>query len=139
MPRGANCRVGCIFQFLPTQGSILPFFFPERECIGNYPSDSWGVMTVYIFHTLPLYKRECILPKNLDIWDQKSTFCIVIAIFVNRAYHQYARGYKFIFQDSPMFLAVSGLCHFAIISTLNSRQLSTKLGETVRVALSYTL
>ena len=35
-PRGANCRRGRNFQFIPTRGSVLPFFFPERECIGNY-------------------------------------------------------------------------------------------------------
>ena len=28
------------------------------------------------------------LPKNLDIWGKKSIFCMVIAIFVNRAYYQ---------------------------------------------------
>ena len=45
---------GRIFQFIPTQ-----CFFPEQECIGNYPSNSRGVKTVCKFNTLPLYKKEC--------------------------------------------------------------------------------
>ena len=56
---------------------------------------------------------------------------MVIAIFVDRAYHQNAQGYSFpirttpkkisvselgfIFWSSPLFLAVSGHSHFAII------------------------
>ena len=32
------------------------------------------------------------LPKNLDIWGQKSIFCFGISIFVNKAYHQYTPG-----------------------------------------------
>ena len=32
---------------------------------------------------------------------------------------------------SPLFLAISGLCHFAIITTLNFGPWTTKLGETV--------
>ena len=47
-----------VFQFILTRGSVLPFFFPERECFGNYPSNSRGVLTVYKFNTLPLYKKE---------------------------------------------------------------------------------
>ena len=73
---------------------------------------------------------------------------MVIAIFVNRAYHQYAWGYNFpirttpkkisvtelgiIFQGSPLFLALLGLCRFISISTLNFGPFSTKLGGTVR-------
>ena len=74
-------------------------------------------------------------PKNFDIWGQKSFFCMVIAIFVNWAYHQYARGYNFpiqttpkrisisklwvVFRGTPLFLAVSGHSDFTIIvSTL---------------------
>ena len=34
-PKGANCPGGCIFQFIPTRGSVLPFFFSEWECIGK--------------------------------------------------------------------------------------------------------
>ena len=37
-----------------------------------------------------------------------------------------------IFQDSPLFLAVLGLCRFISISTLNFGPFSTKLGGTVR-------
>ena len=73
---------------------------------------------------------------------------MVIAIFVNRAYHKYTRGYNFpiritpkkisiselgvIFRGSPLFLAVLGLCHDRGISTLNFGPISTKLGGTVR-------
>ena len=73
---------------------------------------------------------------------------MVIAIFVNRAYHQYAKGYNFpirttpkkisiselgvIFQGSPLFLALLGLCWFKSITTLNFEPFSTKLGGTVR-------
>ena len=76
---------------------------------------------------------------------------MVIAIFVNRAYHQYARDYNFpiwtipkkisvselwvIFWGSPLFLAVLGLCGIIGISTLNFGPFSTKLGETVRAGL----
>ena len=35
-PRGANCIRGRIFQLILTRVSVLTFFFPERECIGNY-------------------------------------------------------------------------------------------------------
>ena len=36
-----------------------------------------------------------------------------------------------ILRGSPRFLAISGLCHFAIITTLNFGPWTTKLGETV--------
>ena len=87
-------------------------------------------------------------PQNLDIWGQKSIFCFDIAIFVNRAYHQNTWGYKFSIQTTPKkfsvselwviflgslrFLAISGLWHFASISTSNFGQWSTKLGGTAR-------
>ena len=92
-------------------------------------------------------KNVLFLPKNLDIWGKKSIFCMVMAIFVNRAYHKYARGYNFpiqtnpkkisvseqglIFQGSPLFLAVLGLCRIISISTLNFGPFLTKLGGTV--------
>ena len=74
---------------------------------------------------------------------------MVIAIFVNWAYHQNARGYSFpiqttpkkislselwvIFQGTPLFLAVLGHSHITIIiSTLNFGPSSTKLGGTVQ-------
>ena len=56
--RCANWRGGRFFQIIPTRGSVLPFFFPERKCLGNYPSNSRGVLTVYKFNTLPLFKKE---------------------------------------------------------------------------------
>ena len=93
-------------------------------------------------------KNVLFWPKNLDIWGKKSIFCMVIAIFVNRAYHKYTRGYNFpirttqkkisiselgvIFRGSPLFLALLGLCHDRGISTLNFGPFSTKLGGTLR-------
>ena len=60
-------------------------------------------------------------PKNLDSLGEKSIFCMVIVIFVSRAYYRYAQGYNFliqttlkeisvfelwvIFWSSPLFLA----------------------------------
>ena len=62
------------------------------------------------------------LPQNLDIWGQKSIFCLVIAIFVDGTNDHYTRGYNFpigttpkknsvselgvIFWGSPLFLAI---------------------------------
>ena len=40
-------------------------------------------------------------PKKLDIWGQKSIFCIVIAIFVNGANNHYTRGYNFPIGTTP--------------------------------------
>ena len=66
---------------------------------------------------------------------QKSIFCFGTTIFVTRAYHQYIQGYNFpvwttlkknsvselwvSFRGSPRFFAIFGLCHLAIIRTLN--------------------
>ena len=77
-----------------------------------------------------------------------SIFCFGITIFVNRAYHQYTRGYNFpiqttppknsvsklgvIFWGSPLFLAVFGHSHFRGATTLNFGPISTKLGGIVR-------
>ena len=73
---------------------------------------------------------------------------MVIANFVNGAYHKYTWGYNFpirttpkknsisklgvIFRGSPPFLALSGHSHVRGISTLNIGPFSTKLGGTVR-------
>ena len=72
---------------------------------------------------------------------------MVIAIYVNRAYHKYARGYNFpiqttpkkisiselgvIFRGSPLFLAVFGHSHVRGISILNFGPFSTKLDGTI--------
>ena len=66
-------------------------------------------------------------PQNLDIWGQKSIFCLVIAIFVDGTNDHYTRGSNFpigttpkkfsvselgvIFWGSPLFLAVFGHSH----------------------------
>ena len=36
----------------------MPLFFPERECIGNYPSNSRGVLTIYSIHSCSIKKNE---------------------------------------------------------------------------------
>ena len=60
-PLGANCLRGHIFQFIPTRGSVLPFFFPERECIGNYPLNSRGCIDS--IHINSIHSRS--LKKNV--------------------------------------------------------------------------
>ena len=73
---------------------------------------------------------------------------MVIAIFVNRAYHKYTQGYNFpiqtppkkisvseqwvIFWGSPLFLAIWGHSPITSISTLNFGPFSMKLVGTVR-------
>ena len=70
---------------------------------------------------------------------------MVIAIFVNLAYHQHAWGYNFpiqttpkkisisevwvIFQGSPLLLALLGLCQFINIGTPN---IGLQLGGNIR-------
>ena len=41
------------------------------------------------------------LPQNLDIWGQKSIFCLVIAIFVDGTNDHYTRGYNFPIGSTP--------------------------------------
>ena len=88
------------------------------------------------------------LSQNLDIWGQKSIFCLVIAIFVDGTNDHYTRGSNFpigttpkkfsvselgvIFWGSPLFLAVFGHSHFRGATTLNFGPISTKLGGIVR-------
>ena len=67
-------EVGRIFQFIPTRGSVLPFFFPERECIGYYTPGSWVELTVYKFNTLPLYKKEWVVHSRRPISQGPYTF-----------------------------------------------------------------
>ena len=78
----------------------------------------------------------------------KGNVFLLIAIFVNTAYHQYTRGYNFpiwttpkkisvfelgvIFWGSPLFLAVFGHSHVRGATTLNFGPISTKLGGIVR-------
>ena len=54
-------------------------------------------------------KNVLFWPQNLDIWGQKSIFCIVIAIFVNGANDHYTRGYNFPIQNTPKKKSVSEL------------------------------
>ena len=94
----------------------------------NWPLEKCAILTP---------KLGCLGPKvNFLFWN-----------FVNRAYHWYTWGYNFLirttpknfcfrgmvyFRGSPWFLAISGLCHFSILSTLDFGLWSTKLGGTVR-------
>ena len=87
-------------------------------------------------------------PKSLDIWGQKSIFCLVIAIFVDGTNDHYTRGYNFpigttpkkfsvselgvIFWGSPLFLAVFGHWRVRRATTLSFGPISTKLGGIIR-------
>ena len=87
-------------------------------------------------------------PKILDIWGQKSIFCLVIAIFVDGANDHYTQGSNFpigttpkkisvsglgvIFWGSPLFLAVFGHWRVRRATTLSFGPISTKLGGIVR-------
>ena len=64
------------FQFILTRGSVLSFFFPERECIGNHPSNSQGVLTVYKFNTLPLKKNSYSLLYMTTVFRYKTFVCL---------------------------------------------------------------
>ena len=48
-------------------------------------------------------------PQNLDIWGQKSIFCLVIAIFVDGANDHYTRGSNFPIGTTPKKFSVSEL------------------------------
>ena len=48
-------------------------------------------------------------PQNLDIWGQKSIFCLVIAIFVDGANDHYTRGSNFHIGTTPKKISVSEL------------------------------
>ena len=78
-----------------------------------------------------------------------SIFCFGIAIFVNRAYHQYIRGYNFPIQIIPQKYSVSEVWvifwpirsstkSLLYVSTLNFGPWSTKLGGTVRAIKNIT-
>merc|ERR1711902_349698 len=72
-------------------------------------------------------KDVLFLPQNLDIWGQKSIFCLMIAIFVDGTNDHYTRGSNFpigttpkkfsvselgvILWGSPLFLAIFGHSH----------------------------
>ena len=48
------------------------------------------------------------LPQNLDIWGQKSIFCLVIAIFVDGANKEVKRGEKLltVLREIPLTFSV---------------------------------
>merc|ERR1712012_1234972 len=48
-------------------------------------------------------------PQNLDIWGQKSIFCLEIAIFVDGTNDHYTRGYNFPIRTTPQKFSVSEL------------------------------
>ena len=49
-------------------------------------------------------------PQNLDIWGQKSIFCLVIAIFVDGTNDHFTRGYNFPSRTTPKKISVSLTC-----------------------------
>ena len=104
---------------------------PIRHLFRVENIDRWG-------SDRSLGKKCALTPKYLEILGQKSIFHFVIAIFVNRAYQQYTRGYKF-----PTGTTLKKIDHFgpvpiAIIITLNFGLCSTKLGGTVQATKKIT-
>ena len=124
-----------------------PHFEPDRSRLSNAPDIIACLTLSYIKEIIPqeeisenesnqcqngqqkpkeIFRNAVSLaqfwPQNLGTWGQKSNFGFGIAIFVNRAYHQYSRGNIFpirttpknffvsklwvIFWGSPLFLAV---------------------------------
>ena len=47
--RAEGCKLpkGVYFPIHPDSRQRIAIFIPERECIGNYPSNSRGLLTVY--------------------------------------------------------------------------------------------
>ena len=104
-------------------GQGLKLLVPSYQESNETPFSCWKHWSMRL-QLAARGKNVLFLPKNLDIWGKKSFFCMVIVIFVNRAYHKYTRGYNFlirttpkkisiseqwvIFRGSPLFLAVSG-------------------------------
>ena len=120
---------------MPVLGQIWPFLGPKSNFLGagskNFDTLISGFQwdTFFVSKTLigeaPLGlqgKNVLFWPQNLDIWGQKSIFCLVIAIFVDGTNDHYTRGSNFpigttpkkfsvselgvIFWGSPLFLAV---------------------------------
>ena len=60
-PRGPRAEGGVFSKSSQLEAVYCHSFFPERKCIGNYTSNSRGVLTVYKFNTLPLTRS---LKKN---------------------------------------------------------------------------
>ena len=60
LPRGA---------YFPIHPDSRSFFFPERKCVGNYPSSSQVVLTVYKFNTLPLHKKRMVVAEEEEQWE----------------------------------------------------------------------
>ena len=153
---------------MPVLGQIWPFLGPKSNFWGQgvkilvpsyqdsneTPFSCWKHWSV----RLQLAARgENVLfwPQNLDIWGQKSFFCLVIAIFVDGTNDHYTRSYNFpigttpkkifvsevgvIFWGSRLFLAVFGHRLVRGATTLNFGPISTKLGGIVRVIKKMTL
>ena len=150
-----------IWHKMPILGQIWPFLGPKSNFLGAgskilVPSYRDSNETPFLCWKhwsarLQLAARGenvLFLPQNLDIWGQKSIFCLVIAIFVDGANDHYTRGSNFpigttpkkfsvselgvIFWGSPLFLAVFGHWRVRRATTLNFGPISTKLGGIVR-------
>ena len=145
---------------MPVLGQIWPFLGPKSNFWGQgvkilvpsyrdsneTPFSCWKHWSVGL-KLAARGKNVLFWPQNLDIWGQKSIFCLVIAIFVDGANDHYTRGSNFpigttpkkisvselgvIFWGSPLFLAVFGHSHFRGATTLNFGPISTKLRGTV--------
>ena len=96
---GPNLAVfGPKIQFFWGQGVkiLVPLYWDSNET----PFSCWKHWSV----RLQLAARgENVLfwPQNLNIWGQKSFFCLVIAIFVDGANDHYTRGYNFPIGTTP--------------------------------------
>ena len=78
---GCKLPRGRTFQFIPTRGSVFPFFFQKQECIGNYVPNSRVVLILCNFNALLLYKKEWPIPtphlKSIFDLRYTATFLIV--------------------------------------------------------------
>ena len=79
MVEGCKLPKGRIFQFIATRGSVLTFFFPDRECIGNYTPNSRVVLPVYNFNIILLYEKKWLISANAHV---KTFFMSWVAIWV---------------------------------------------------------
>ena len=59
-----------------------------------------------------LGQKCAIHAKKNGYLGQKSFFCLGIAIFVNRTYHQYTRGYNFPIWTDPKNFRLGSMGHF---------------------------
>ena len=87
--------LGQIWSFLGQKsifgGEGVKLLVPSYQGTNEAPFSCWKHWPVRL-QLVSRDKNVQFWPENLHIWDQKSIFCVGIAIFVNRAYHQYTPG-----------------------------------------------